>query len=159
MSSIQSRYLRFLVMAILVLASWPRALAAADGSIQGTVSGPGGQPAAQVQVRISSAQTGLVILLRTDSSGYYAAMDLPPAIDYEIEISDERGLLAPLLQDRIVLRAGQLTWEPFQLHPTIHESIRQGTEPRDRIVKLKEVGSRTIYDHVFLEALPLFQGF
>jgi len=56
------------------------------GSIEGTVTDPSGAPVPDANVAIKQEQTGVVIPVKTNSTGYFLANNLPPG-SYEISVN------------------------------------------------------------------------
>ena len=123
------------------------------------VTGPDRAPLSGTRVVVASRQAGVERTLHTDRQGRFGAENLPPGIDYEIQVGDGRGIFTTGIQDRVVLRAGQVTHEPFQLDCTIHYRIEVQGQLDPHIVNLREVGNRTVFDHNFIKGLPVFCGF
>ncbi len=91
----------------------------------------------------------------TDADGTFAFAPLPRGIDYVLEIADATGRFAPAVQDRIVIGEGTHGREPFQLRYAIRTWLRLHADETVPLVDLRQVGQRTVYDHIFLEGLPL----
>jgi hypothetical protein len=154
-----SRCIRCLAIGTLLLASCPDTTSATSASLRGTVTGPDDAPLAETRVVVESLQSGVEQTLTTDRQGRFGAENLPPGIDYEILVGNDRGVFTTSIQDRVVLRAGQVTFEPFQLEYTIHYRVDVRGRRDPHIVNLREVGNRTVYDHNFIKGLPVFCGF
>ena len=159
MSMTVSRCIRCFAIATLLMASCPETPSAAEASLRGRVTGPDRAPLADTRVVVASRQSDFQQSLRTDRQGRFGAENLPPGIDYEIRVGNDRGVFSTTIQDRVVLRAGEVTWEPFQLQYTIHYRVEVKGRSEPHIVNMREVGNRTVYDHNFIKGLPVFCGF
>jgi hypothetical protein len=155
-----SRCIRCCAIGALLLASCPETPSAAPpAALRGTVTGPGQLPLADTQVLVASRETGVSRTLQTDDQGNFGAENLPPGIDYEIQVGGNKGIFTAIVQDRVVLRSGQITREPFQLNYTVHFLVSVRGRQIPHIVNMKEVGMRTVFDHNFLQGLPITCGY
>lgn len=154
-----SRCVRCCAIATLLLASCPANLSAASAGLQGVVTGPDQTVLAATRVVIASPGAGVERILRTDEKGRFSAENLPPGIDYEVRVGNDNGVFTTGIQDRVVLRSGQVTRESFQLDYTIHYWVHVQGRRQAHIVNMREVGTRTFYDRHFIQGLPVTCGF
>ena len=154
-----SRCFRCCAIATLLLASCPASVSAASASLQGVVTGPDRAALAGTRVMIASPRAGVERAVQTDEKGYFVAENLPPGIDYEVRVGNDHGVFTTGIQDRVVVRAGQVTRESFQLDYTIHYWVHVRGRRQPDIVNMKEVGNHTFYDHNFIQGLPVFCGY
>ncbi|MCZ6649139.1 MAG: carboxypeptidase regulatory-like domain-containing protein, partial [Acidobacteria bacterium] len=116
-------------------------------------------PGATVVVRsvsAGSAEKPFEQAAMTGADGKYKITGLPPATDYELQVSFPGGGFSAVMQERIVIRADRVTAESVQLFENIVEKVVVSAKQHDRrIVDLAEVGQVTEFSAEFIEGLPL----
>jgi hypothetical protein len=141
----------FLATLALLIVATP----SAAGTLEGLVFTADGLPLAAARIHVVSAANGITIEARTDDAGLYRLTGLPDGIDYVLQVADDSGAHATMVQDRIVVRPAAVARESFRLFPSILELVRVRAGQEGRLVDLGQVGTRTRYSGEFLAGLPV----
>ena len=136
-------------------AAEPSPSAPAPAVLSGLVLGPDRAALPGARVRLTSQDAGVDRTLETGARGLYRFEGLPPAIDYVLSVEDPDGCLRPAVQDRIALDSGGTRPENFRLDYTVAAWMTLQREGRLPVINMAEVGQRAVYDHVFIEGLPI----
>jgi len=152
---------RWLLVLFVFLAGFGLAAAQAvpatgTGTMAGMITDPQQLPLPGATVVVRSASLGLEEAVMTGADGKYKITDLPPATDYELQVSFPGGGFSAVTQERIVIRADRVTAESVQLFESIVEKVIVSAKQNDRrVVDLEQIGQVTEFSAEFIEGLPL----
>ena len=74
-----------------------------------------------------------------------------------LRLSDPDGRLRAAVQDRIALPDDAGATEDFRMDLTVEAWLQTRGPSGPPVIDMREVGNRVVFDHVFLEGLPIIR--